>query len=109
MFFKPTPSAELTTLYNQLKGIEIYARQYYLKEGHTGSGAIDGQQSTDNGQQSGGQQSGDNGQQSGGQQGGGTTPDPGTGGGGETPVNPDPGTGGGGGGADPNDPNNSED
>ena len=39
----------------------------------------------------------------------GTTPDPGTGGGGETPVNPDPGTGGGGGGADPNDPNNSED
>ena len=44
-----------------------------------------------------------------GQQGGGTTPDPGTGGGGETPVNPDPGTGGGGGGADPNDPNNSED
>ena len=68
---------------------------------NSGSGANDGQQSTDNGQQSGG---GDNG----GSQGGGTTPDPGTGGGGETPVNPDPGTGGGGG-ADPNDPNNSED
>ena len=70
-----------------------------------------GQQSGDNGQQTNdnGQQSGDNGQQSGGQQDGGTTPDPGTGGGGETPVNPDPGTGGGGGGADPNDPNNSED
>ena len=33
------PSAELTNLYNQLKGIEIYARQYYLKEGSTGSGA----------------------------------------------------------------------
>ena len=58
------------------------------------------------GQQSGGQQSGGD---NGGQQGGGTTPDPGTGGGGETPVNPDPGIGGGGGGADPNDPNNSED
>ena len=107
-----TPSAELTTLYNQLKGIEIYARQYYLKEGHTGSGANDGQQSTDNGQQSGGGDNGgsQSGGDNGGQQGGGTTPDPGTGGGGETPVNPDPGTGGGGGGgADPNDPNNSED
>ena len=27
------PSAELTALYNQLKGIELYARQYYLKDG----------------------------------------------------------------------------
>ena len=33
------PSAELTTLYTQLKGIELYARQYYLKEGSTGSGS----------------------------------------------------------------------
>ena len=33
------PSAELTALYNQLKGIEIYARQYYLNEGSTGSGS----------------------------------------------------------------------
>ena len=36
------PSAELTALYNQLKGIEIYARQYYLNEGATGSGSGDG-------------------------------------------------------------------
>ena len=36
------PSAELTTLYNQLKGIELYARQYYLKEGSTGSGSNSG-------------------------------------------------------------------
>ena len=27
------PSAELTALYTQLKGIELYARQYYLKDG----------------------------------------------------------------------------
>ena len=33
------PSTELTALYNQLKGIEIYARQYYLNEGSTGSGS----------------------------------------------------------------------
>lgn len=32
------PSAELTALYNQLKGIEIYARQYYLKDGVTSNG-----------------------------------------------------------------------
>ena len=32
------PSAELTAFYNQLKGIELYAKQYYLKEGSTGSG-----------------------------------------------------------------------
>ena len=36
------PSAELTALFNQLKGIEIYARQYYLNEGATGSGSGDG-------------------------------------------------------------------
>lgn len=36
------PSAELTALYNQLKGIEIYARQYYLNEGATGSGTGEG-------------------------------------------------------------------
>ena len=36
------PSAELTTLYTQLKGIELYARQYYLKEGSTGSGSGSG-------------------------------------------------------------------
>ena len=70
----------------------------------TNGGATDGSGSgTDDGQQGG--------------DGGGTTPDPDQGGG-ETPVNPDPvnpdpvnpdpGTGGGGG-ADPNDPNNSED
>ena len=33
------PTAELTALYTQLKGIELYARQYYLKEGSSsGSG-----------------------------------------------------------------------
>ena len=84
---------------------QILARKG-VSTGSTSNNSGSGQQSTDNGQQSGGQQSGDNGQQSGGQQGGGTTPDPGTGGG-ETPVNPDPDQGGGG--ADPNDPNNSED
>jgi hypothetical protein len=75
------PSDQLTALYNQLKGIEIYARQYYLKEGATGSGA--GGSASPNPSQG-----GENG-------GGGTTPtpDPGTGGG-ETPT-PDPGTGGG--------------
>ena len=70
------PSATLTTLYNQLKGIELYARQYYLKEGSTGSGASpDPSQGGENGGDEGG------GQNSGG--GTGTvTPDPGTGGGG---------------------------
>ena len=83
------PSAELSALYTQLKGLEIYARQYYLKEGSTGSGNGGGQQSTDGGQQSGGE-----GGSQGGQQGGetpvnpsGETPDPGTGGG----TTPDPG------------------
>lgn len=112
-----TPSDELTALARKLKTIEDYARQYYLRESHSGSGSGEGgQQGGGNGGSQGGgtNTGGDNG----GQQGGGTTPDPGTGGGetpdpgtggGETPVNPDPGTGGGGGGADPNDPNNSED
>ena len=86
-------------------------RQQILSQSTSGSGS-------NGGEQSGGQGSTDNGQQGGGQQGGGTTPDPGTGGGetpdpgtggGTTPVTPDPGTGGGGGGADPNDPTNSED
>lgn len=106
------PSQELTGLYNQLKGIELYARQYYLKEGHSGSGSGQGGSQgggtnpggNSGGNSGGGQQGGDQG----GDQGGGTTPDPGTGGGGETPVTPDPGTGGGGG-ADPDDPTNSED
>ena len=64
------PSAELTTLYTQLKGIELYARQYYLKEGSTGSGS--GTASPDP------SQGGGNGDNPG--TGGGTTPDPGTGG-----------------------------
>ena len=112
-----TPSDELTALARKLKTIEDYARQYYLRESHSGSGSGEGgQQGGGNGgSQGGGTNTG--GDEGGGQQGGGSTPDPGTGGGetpdpgtggGETPVNPDPGTGGGGG-ADPNDPNNSED
>ena len=88
------PSQELTGLYNQLKGIELYARQYYLKEGHSGSGSGQGGSqgggTNPGGNSGGGQQGGDQG----GYQGGGTTPDPGTGGGG---------------GADPDDPTNSED
>lgn len=98
-----TPSDEITALARKLKTIEDYARQYYLREKTSGGSGSEG---------------GNGNNEGGGQQGGGTTPDPGTGGGetpdpgtggGETPVNPDPGTGGGGGGADPNDPNNSED
>ena len=81
------PSAELTTLYNQLKGIELYAKQYYLKEGSTGSGAGSGG-STDNG----GGASPDP------SQGGGNGDNPGTGGG----STPDPGTGGDSGGGDDN-------
>jgi len=42
------PSAELTTLYNQLKGIELYARQYYLNGKGSGSGVNNGD-SDDNG------------------------------------------------------------
>ena len=56
------PSAELTTLYNQLKGIELYARQYYLKEGSTGSGAGNSGSSQNGQNNQGGQntQTGDN-------------------------------------------------
>ena len=36
------PSAELTTLYNQLKGIELYACRYYLNIHTSGSGAEGG-------------------------------------------------------------------
>ena len=99
------PSAELTTLYNQLKGIELYARQYYLKDGSSGSGSGSGV-STDNGggaspdPGTGGtaspdpSQGGGNGDNPG--TGGGSTPDPGTGGG----TTPEPGTGGDSGGGD---------
>lgn len=74
-----TPSAELTAFARKLKTIEDYARQYYLRE-KTSDGSNEASPS----------QGGENG----GQQSGGEAPDPGTGGGGETPVNPDPGTGG---------------
>ena len=33
------PTAELNALITQLKGIELYACQYYLKEGATGGGS----------------------------------------------------------------------
>ena len=99
-----TPSDEITALARKLKTIEDYARQYYLREKTSGgSGSEGGNGNNEGGGQQGGGTTPDPGT------GGGETPDPGTGGGGETPVNPDPGTGGGGGGADPNDPNNSED
>ena len=92
------PSTELTALYTQLKGIELYARQYYLKEGNSGSsegqGSGSGSGSQGQGGSGGGQQSGGSGEEPG--TGGGE--DPGTGG--ETPVTPDPGTGGGGDGPD---------
>ena len=85
---------------------DYYEKNVFAQaKGGASSGTGDsngGQETTDNGQQSGGLQSTDNGQQTGdnGQQTGGD----------DTPVNPDPGTGdGGGSGADPNDPNNSED
>ena len=65
------PSAELTALITQLKGIELYARQYILKDGSNQSGTG----SNENG--------------GGTEQGGGTTPE-----------TPDPGTGGGGSGGD---------
>ena len=46
------PTAELTALYTQLKGIELYARQYYLKEGSSsgsgGSGGGDNVNGNDN-------------------------------------------------------------
>lgn len=67
------PSAELTALYNQLKGIELYACRYYLNIQTSGSGAEGDGTTTP------------------------TTPDtpdnPGTGGDTPTPT-PDPGTGG---------------
>lgn len=98
-----TPSEELTALYTQLKGFEIYARQYYLKEGNSGSSEGQGSGSGSGSQGQGGSGSGQEGSGSGGQQSGGSGEEPGTGGGddpgtgGETPVTPDPGTGGGGG------------
>lgn len=103
-----TPSDEITALARKLKTIEDYARQYYLREKTSGGSGSESGSNGNNGND------GSNGNNEGGETpdpgtGGGETPDPGTGGGGETPVNPDPGTGGGGGGADPNDPNNSED
>ena len=72
------PSAELTNLITQLKGIELYARQYIIKDGSNGTGT-------------------------GGTGTGTTTPttpeNPGTGdnGGTTTPTDPNPGTGGTGG------------
>ena len=82
------PSAELTELVTQLKGIEIYAKRYYISgasgatpEGGGGTGSSENQNENGGGTNNGG----------------GTTPDPGTGGGGSTP---DPGTGGGSGGGD---------
>ena len=38
--------AELTALYTQLHGIELYVRQYYLNEGSTGSGDNGGGKNT---------------------------------------------------------------
>ena len=90
------PSAELTTLYTQLKGIELYARQYYLKEGSsTGSGSSSGGGTASPDPSQGG---GNGGTTPDPGTGGGTTPDPGTGGG----TTPDPGTGGDSGGGDDN-------
>ena len=79
------PSAELTNLITQLKGIELYARQYIIKDGSNGTGTGGtGTGSNDN--------DNDNDNQGGTNQGGGT--------GTITPTNPDtpsdPGTGGGG-------------
>lgn len=49
------PSAELTALRTQLKGIELYARQYYLSTGSTASGSgSTGGSSTSGGDNSGG-------------------------------------------------------
>ena len=73
------PSAELTTLITQLKGIELYARQYYLNNG-TGTGTGTNTPGTDNN--------------------GGTGDNPGggdnTGGGTDTPGTDTPPSGGGG-------------
>ena len=68
------PSAELTQLYNQLKGIELYARQYYISGGSSSSSQQGG------GSQQGGTTPEDNGGgDNGGGDNGGTTP-PGGGG-----------------------------
>ena len=79
------PSAELTNLITQLKGIELYARQYIIKDGSNGTGTGTTTPTTpDNGSDNPSTGDGDN-------QGGGT--------GTITPTNPetpsDPGTGGG--------------
>ena len=94
-----TPSDGLTAFARKLKTIEDYARQYYLREKTSGGS---GSESGSNGNNGNDGSNGNNGNNEGGE-----TPDPGTGGGGETPVTPDPNpVTGGGGGADPN---NSED
>ena len=76
------PSAELTALYNQLKGIELYARQYYLKDGSTGSGATASPDPSQGGENGGGSGTGtiDTGGTGGGSTGGGASPDPSQGG-----------------------------
>ena len=78
------PSAELTVLYNQLKGIELYARQYYLKEGSTGSGAAGASQGTASPDPSQGGETGGDNNQGGGtgtiDTGGGASPSPSQGG-----------------------------
>ena len=71
------PSPELTALYNQLKGIELYARQYYIKDG--GGASNDNDNPNDN---NGG--GGDD-------NGGGDTPTPNP----NPDPNPDPNSGGG--------------
>ena len=108
------PSAELTTLYNQLKGIELYARQYYINSGKpSGSGSNSGNGGTTNnggGTEQGGTEQGgteQGGTEQGGTEQGGDTPGGDTpGGGGTGTITPDPGTGGGDnprGGSDPGD------
>jgi hypothetical protein len=88
------PSAELTTLITQLKGIELYARQYIIKDGSNQNGT--GQQggtspdpSQGGGNNSGGGTSPDPSQGGGDNTGGGTSPDPSQGGGDNTGGDPD--------------------
>ena len=76
------PSSELTALYTQLKGIELYARQYYLKETSPGSGNGTGSGSGGTAPDPSG--GGNDGPTGGGTTGGGTGGD--SGGGGDTPV-----------------------
>ena len=52
------PSAELTTLYNQLKGIELYARQYYIGKPSSGSGISGGTSNENDNENQGGTNSG---------------------------------------------------